>query len=106
LVPFLDYQINRDYIAQNLCENKNDVIPTCGGSCYLKKELKKASEENQTTKSQINFSKLISETCFYSTRYLFNRTLKTLAILKTPLVWVKKPINEYFSQLAPPPEFC
>lgn len=43
----LSFTINRSYIAQNLCENKNNPnIPHCKGKCYLKKQLKKNSEEN------------------------------------------------------------
>lgn len=106
LLPFLDYQINRDFIAQNLCEKKNDPIPICGGTCYLNKELKKASEGSESSKSQLNFSKLISETCFYSTQFVFKRDFSTLSQAIIPIFTTKNPFKEYFSILAAPPEFC
>ena len=46
----LDYQANKNYIAEFLCVNKNKPELHCEGHCYLKKELKKAEQtENQST---------------------------------------------------------
>lgn len=36
------WQLNRDYIAQNLCENREDKTSTCEGKCQLVKELEKS----------------------------------------------------------------
>lgn len=44
---YMDFCLNRNYIAQNLCENRNNPDSHCAGSCYLKKELKKDSEQQQ-----------------------------------------------------------
>lgn len=41
----LDYQVNQNYIAQNLCENRNKPQMRCKGKCQLKKKL--AADENQ-----------------------------------------------------------
>jgi hypothetical protein len=41
----LDYKINEDFIAKNLCENRNKPTCCCHGKCYLGKQL--ANEENQ-----------------------------------------------------------
>lgn len=41
------FQINRDYIASNLCINRFDKIPTCKGQCFLTKELNKEQNENK-----------------------------------------------------------
>lgn len=40
------WQLNRDYIAQNLCENREDETSTCNGKCQLVKDLEK-SETNE-----------------------------------------------------------
>lgn len=37
-----DWQLNRDYIAQNLCESRNDETSTCEGKCQLVKQLEKS----------------------------------------------------------------
>lgn len=44
----VSFQINRNYIAENLCINRFDNIPLCKGSCYLQKQL--TSNENQQQK--------------------------------------------------------
>lgn len=43
--PYLDYLINKEYIAENLCENKEKPELQCNGKCHLKKEVQKAAEE-------------------------------------------------------------
>jgi len=40
------YQVNKDYIAKNLCENRNKPQMKCCGKCYLRKQLKKADNNN------------------------------------------------------------
>ncbi len=45
--PYIDYLINKEYIATVLCEEKDDPISICKGSCYLIKELKQKQEESQ-----------------------------------------------------------
>lgn len=38
------YHLNKVYIAQQLCENKDNPKSGCNGHCYLTKQLKKAEE--------------------------------------------------------------
>lgn len=49
-VPLLEYAVNQDYIAAELCENKARPEMNCGGSCYLMKQLKKAAQESSKDK--------------------------------------------------------
>lgn len=37
----LDFSVNRDYIAANLCVNKAKPLSACGGKCQLKKAMEK-----------------------------------------------------------------
>ena len=39
LVFIADYYLNKDYIAKNLCENRNKPEMNCCGKCCLKKKL-------------------------------------------------------------------
>ena len=43
--PFLEYMINKDYIAEFLCINKDKPEMACGGKCHLMKELEKDQKE-------------------------------------------------------------
>jgi len=59
---FVDFQLNREYIANNLCENREKPETACGGTCFLSKQLKDAHErdhqEEQPVTRNINFENL------------------------------------------------
>jgi len=46
------YQVNKAYVAQNLCENRKLGDIKCEGKCFLKKQTKKAEERQQKEKQQ------------------------------------------------------
>lgn len=45
------YQVNRNYIAKNLCENRDKPKLNCNGQCYLAKKLKAAEDKEQKSNS-------------------------------------------------------
>ncbi|HEU4716892.1 MAG TPA: hypothetical protein VFU15_03625 [Bacteroidia bacterium] len=46
LYPFADYLLNRNYIANVLCENRDKPKMHCNGKCHLMKELKKSVDDD------------------------------------------------------------
>ncbi|GGG12984.1 hypothetical protein [Pontibacter amylolyticus] len=46
------YQLNRDYIASELCENRFIPGSDCQGKCHLRKELKKDTERKKEAPRQ------------------------------------------------------
>ncbi|MEJ5265061.1 MAG: hypothetical protein WHT29_07080 [Bacteroidales bacterium] len=44
----------KDYIAANLCINKNNPKSCCYGKCYLEKQLAKNSENTDVTGKNLN----------------------------------------------------
>jgi len=46
------YELNKDYIAKNLCENRDKPQMKCCGKCYLRKQLKKAEDGNSASGKQ------------------------------------------------------
>ncbi|BDD10174.1 hypothetical protein FUAX_26060 [Fulvitalea axinellae] len=42
------FDLNRDYIANNLCENRDRPMTMCGGSCVLTKKLEDVGGEENT----------------------------------------------------------
>ena len=44
------YEANKAYIAQNLCENRNQPKKNCCGKCYLRKQMKKVEDGSGTSK--------------------------------------------------------
>jgi hypothetical protein len=46
------YEMNKDYISKNLCENRGNPKMKCCGKCYLKKQLKKAGDNTDANGKQ------------------------------------------------------
>jgi len=42
-----NYYLNKDYIAKNLCENRDKPQMHCNGKCHLCKQLNKTENNNQ-----------------------------------------------------------
>lgn len=49
----LYYYLNKEYIAQQLCENRNRPEMHCNGKCYLTKQLHTAEKAQQNAGSQV-----------------------------------------------------
>ncbi len=42
------FYVNRDYIAQEVCINRFDLIPLCKGSCFLEEQLNQNDAQQET----------------------------------------------------------
>ena len=49
LLPYAQYYLNYDYIAEVLCINKEKPMTLCYGKCYLNEQLEKANAADETT---------------------------------------------------------
>ena len=61
----VDYQLNKDFIAKNLCENRNKPMMHCNGKCHMMKQLKqdeKKDQENPERKTENKFEIICSFT--------------------------------------------
>ena len=47
LYVLVDFKLNQDFIAENLCEKKDEPESCCEGSCQLSKELNKIEESEE-----------------------------------------------------------
>ena len=58
VVIVAEYYVQKDYIAKNLCENRNKPKMHCDGKCCLKKKLAKQGREQapspRSQKSEVN----------------------------------------------------
>ena len=55
IFPVMDYVVNYEYIATELCENRSQPELNCNGKCHLKKEMAKASENDVPSSEKKNF---------------------------------------------------
>jgi hypothetical protein len=62
------YNINKEYIAKELCINKAKPASTCKGKCYLSRKMKEQEKQEQTIPSVV---KGLEEAVFYSPQDTF-----------------------------------
>jgi hypothetical protein len=72
-IAWLSYTINKDYIAAQLCENKNRPALHCNGQCILMKKLAKANESNESKQNKTEVKTLSID---------FVEELKSYSIIK------------------------
>ncbi len=48
LITVAAYEVNKEYIAKNLCINKNKPKSHCNGKCHLMKELQKEEKKKDS----------------------------------------------------------
>lgn len=46
-VVFVAFKLQQDYIVNNLCVQKDEVVNTCNGSCVLTNQLKAANKKQK-----------------------------------------------------------
>lgn len=75
LVPFvyLDFELRKDEIVRQLCENRFKPQLHCDGKCYLTKRLHQLAEDNATKETQKHASllKKIVEDTFEELTFTF-----------------------------------
>ena len=67
----MSFELNRDFIAGNLCENRDRPSLNCNGKCYLAKKIQvqQNREDRQTTERVQN---LLSIALFCNDLFSFN----------------------------------
>jgi len=58
---YLDFEIRREYIINNLCENKNQPQMNCDGKCYLAKRIASLDEQEKRQAEKTYMSRLIDQ---------------------------------------------
>jgi hypothetical protein len=53
-VVFVAFKIQQDYIVNNLCVQKDEVVNTCNGSCVLSNQLKEAEANQENSEYPAN----------------------------------------------------
>ncbi|WP_428329958.1 hypothetical protein [Mucilaginibacter sp.] len=52
LFIYAGFELNRNYIATKLCENRNKPWLHCNGKCYFMKKIKQAEEKERSDERQ------------------------------------------------------
>lgn len=51
-ISLMSYSLNKNFIAENLCENKFNSEVHCAGRCYLSKQLARSNDSQNTQDRQ------------------------------------------------------
>lgn len=97
------FYMKQDYIAKNLCENRNKANAHCNGMCYLRKQLNK-EEKRQTSLPYLEKEKNVlfkNNTVFF-----FKAALITMMVERCATSFAE--IRKGFSNkiFHPPPSFA
>lgn len=96
------FNINKEYIAKNLCENRYRPQLHCNGNCVLMKKMKQAEKQEQDAPSAVKIDVL---SIFLSSRSFFDPELVPVFIPKTPYFTTThsaKPIDRAIAIFHPP----
>lgn len=101
---WINFKANQEYIANNLCIEKDIEESTCNGSCHLKEELDKVEESKGNSKEEpINISQsridvfFFNNVCSYNTPTFFIQSKTKLFTPET------KTLGGYLSSVFHPP---
>jgi hypothetical protein len=101
----LDYQVNQEYIAKTLCENKARPKLHCKGKCQLMKQL--AAEEKSSNGQEGTTAKVQFATLLFQNDIAPIATLSFGAIISNPEVYyLLKPYTAPRSAVFHPPLGC
>jgi len=78
---YAGYELNKNYIAAKLCENRNKPWLHCNGKCYLMKKIKQA-EEKQNASERETQKNLVQESICEDTPQVtfFTQLIRVIAI--------------------------
>lgn len=62
--PIVDYLINKEYIVEHYCVNKDKPEMECDGKCYLVNQLKQASDDHEESSSAVSLINEITNRLF------------------------------------------
>ena len=53
-LPYIDYAVNKDFIIKKICVKRGVPNNCCKGKCYLKKQISKSNEADDTKEKGSN----------------------------------------------------
>ncbi len=53
LFPYIDYELNKAYIIESLCVEREKEVNTCQGQCHLNQEIEKNAAQEEDNRNRI-----------------------------------------------------
>jgi hypothetical protein len=99
----VNFELNKDYIAKNLCENREKPKSCCKGKCYLKKQLAKTDKEESTPTGKTGKDKN-EELFFGSFKRINNRNFYIIQNSVYPVLKNDMAVYNYSASVFHPPQ--
>lgn len=103
-VAYASFQVNKDYIAKVLCENKSRPEMHCNGKCYLMKKLKQAEENEKKQSVKDNFGQLDTSFFQQSSEHTLVQLILISVVQNNFPIYSYKYCNHYIKVIFRPPK--
>ena len=103
-LPYIDYLINKEFIAKELCENKDKPALKCHGKCHLEKQIKKVAKKEKKGTTPFSDSKKNTKQLDYFISNRSNSETQTALKLKCFVPYKNTESTNYSDVLIPPPD--
>lgn len=90
LFIYAGFELNRNYIATKLCENRDKPWLHCNGKCYFMKKIKQADEKEKTDERQSQ--KNLFQDALFARKPAFRFYSQMLQVMQVPNHRVALPI--------------
>ncbi|MDB5256284.1 MAG: hypothetical protein JWM14_979 [Chitinophagaceae bacterium] len=96
------YELNKEYITANFCENKANVSMKCNGKCYLNKKIKAQEQQENKVPSLL---KEIKEVLLFVSYYSIHLpALEPLSETTVHMAYLEKPYSSPLAGIFQPPQ--
>jgi len=99
LFIYAGFELNRNYIAAHLCENRDKPWLHCNGKCFFMKKVKQAEEKEKNDERQTQ--KNLFQEAFFTRKPVFRFYSQVLQVMPVPNHRVALP-NVYLPIFQPP----
>jgi hypothetical protein len=89
LFVYAGFELNKNYIAARLCENRNKPWMHCNGKCYFMKKIKQAEDKQNSENRQAQ--KNLFQEAFYSRPAVIKFHSVLLSVIAAPNYRIKLP---------------
>ena len=79
---YLDFQLNKQFIAEKLCENKARPVLQCNGKCQLKKKMVQANDAPESNTEKITVKSVSIEMIQELPSFTCNLLFDSVKIIK------------------------
>lgn len=101
-LPYLEYALNKSFIAKQLCENRARPELKCEGQCYLAKRLAQA-EEPQTPALPFSHKQSFDPDSFHLRQDNSARFVSAPLLLLSCVTTMRLPTTNFFADIFHPP---